>query len=261
MRLLGRLHQPTLKLYPLAPLLDRLLVEGAGPGEGCDPHAVTARAIEQAVGDVGIHFDDELVHLLPGEKVLGQERIGDHECQMHRPLGGVFVEPHHPPKIRERLALSLVAGERFGLQVLDLGEHLLAARVVEGGEVAHEHGDFRHLLRLGKPHLLRGAVRVEAQPPLVSREVEGFLVRVGLELVAATEFLHETAGVIPGPLATKGGCQHQPRAVALCQREHRLGIDRVLRKPRRGQPACLGFGLGGAGRQADGQQHQRNPGG
>ena len=259
--LLRRLHQTPLQLHLLAAVRDRFLVEGAGPGEGCHPHAIPARAVEQAVGDIGIHVEHELVHLLSREEVFRQEWIRNHKCQMHRTLAAVLVEPHHPPEIAERLALAAAGCERLGVEVLDFGEHLLPTRVVEGGEVAHEHGDLRHLFRYGIPHLLWSAVGIESEPALVAREVERLLMRVGLELVGAAEFLHELTRVVAGSLATERRCQHHPWPVALGQREHCLRVDRVLRKPGRGQPACLGFCHGAADRQADGDQHQRNPGG
>ena len=198
------------------------------------------------MGDIGIHVEHEPVDLLPREIIFGEERVGDHERQVHRPLPRSPFEADHFSEVGERLAFAMVAGECFGTQRLHLREHLLATGIVERREVADEDGDLHDLLRVGVAHLLRRAIGVEAQAGLAPGVVERLLVRVGLELVRAPQFLNEPTGILPRPLATECRGEHEPRPIPLGKRIHRLGVD-VLRRtePRGRQPAALTVGFWG----------------
>ena len=65
------------------------------------------------MGHIGVHVEDEAVDLLAGEVVFGQERVGDHEGEVHRALSGRPFEADHLAEVGERLALATVAGEGF----------------------------------------------------------------------------------------------------------------------------------------------------
>ena len=255
MGLLGRLDEPSLEFDVVLTRRDRLLVEGPRSGERRHAHRIEAGAVEERMGDIGIHVEHEPVDLLPGKIIFREERVGDHEGQVHRPLPRGPFEADHFAKVGERLALAAVAGECLGTQRLHLREHLLATGIVERREVADEDGDLHDLLRVGVAHLLRRAIGVEAEAGLAAGVVERLLVREGLDLVRAPQFLGEPTGILPRSLAAECRGQNEPRPIPLGKRVHRLGVDFPRAEPGGRQPAALTMGFGGdRGAEADDDQ-------
>jgi len=137
----------------------------------------------------------------------------------------------------------------------DLLKHLLRPRIVRRCEVAHDDGHLHDLPRVRIPHALRRAVGIEAHAPLLAGVVEGLLVRVGREPVAAAEFLNELPRILAGAFTAKGGGEHEPGTVLLGQRIHRLRVDVAGGEPTRRQPAALG---GRRPRRTQGEQRDRD---
>jgi hypothetical protein len=208
-------------------------VEGAGACERRHADGVSARTGEQAVRHVGVHLQDKLIDLLPREVVGWQQRVGDQQRGVKR-----WLRRGGPTDVvavgLEKLTLQTICLHRIDRprpQLFDLLQHLLSAGILERGEIAHQHRDLDDLPGVGIPHPLRRAVGIEAHAPLFAGVVEGLLVRVGREPVAAPEFLHQLPGVVAGAFATKRLGQHQPGSVLLGERVHRLGVDLTSGKP------------------------------
>ena len=99
MGLLGRLDEPSLEFDVVLTRRDRLLVEGPRSGERRHAHRIEAGAVEERMGDIGIHVEHEPVDLLPGKIIFREERVGDHEGQVHRPLPRGPFEADHFAKV------------------------------------------------------------------------------------------------------------------------------------------------------------------
>jgi hypothetical protein len=142
--------------------------------------------------------------------------------------------------------------------VLDHLQGLLGVGVIDGLELAHQHGHLFDAI-VAVLDLVRLAVAIQPAGFSVLGEVEVHAVRVGRQLVALAEFQGQLVGLLFGAVADERGGQNQPRALLIGQHVGLggIGFDAAAQQ-RQLLPERFGGGLGEVARGGS-QQHQHQP--